>query len=145
MKRIAIAVGVAVLVFGVAILAQQKSGSAEQELIKLEKDWSDAYVKHDWAFLDRIVSDDYIFTDPDGKIWTKAQWLANLKSGEVIYTSVVTDNIKVRLYGDAAVVIGRNMEKSQNKARIPVVNTNGRIRGSSRLDIGAAWPHTLRR
>jgi len=36
MKRIAFAVSVAVLVFGVAILAQTQTQSVEQELIKLE-------------------------------------------------------------------------------------------------------------
>ncbi len=43
MKRIAITVSVAVLVFGVAILAQTKSANVE-ELTKLENCWSDAYV-----------------------------------------------------------------------------------------------------
>jgi hypothetical protein len=119
MKRIAIAVCVVVLVLGVAVLAQTpaqqykvtKSGSVEQELIKLENEWGDALVKHEWAFLDQILADDYILTLPDGNVWTKAQFLASLKSGEDVLTAAVADEIKVRVYGDAAVVTGRTTVK----------------------------------
>jgi len=38
---------------------------------------------------------------------TKAQYIASAKSGESMVTSAVNDEIKVRFYGDAAVVTGR--------------------------------------
>jgi ketosteroid isomerase-like protein len=120
MKRIALMVGLVILVLGLAVLAQTQTENwehAEQELIALEKSWSDAMVKKDLAFLDQILSDDYLFTDPDGAVSTKAQLLAYHRSGESIYASVVTDNVKVRIYGDAAVVIGRNTERYQNKGK----------------------------
>jgi ketosteroid isomerase-like protein len=125
MKRIAIAVSVVVLVLSVAILALTpahqhiiaKNLSADQELIKLENDWGDALVKHDWAFLDRILADDYIWTDPDGNSWTKTELLASLKSGEDVITSAVTEGIRVRIYGDAAVVRGRTTVKEQYKGK----------------------------
>ena len=72
MKSIAIAVSVAGLTFGVAILAQTQTMTAEQELLKLEQDWSDSDLKQDWAVLDRILAEDYILTDSNGKVWTKA-------------------------------------------------------------------------
>jgi ketosteroid isomerase-like protein len=81
--------------------------SAEQELIKLENGWNDATVKHDWAFFDQILADDYTGTDFDGNIGTKPQFLESLKSGESVMTSSITDDMKVRIYGDAAVVTGR--------------------------------------
>ena len=111
MKRVAIAIGVVVLVFGVAILAQTQSGSMEQELLKLEQDWANANVKADVAFLDRILAEDCVFTDAEGVVWTKAQSLAHLKPGGHVITSMVSDDMKVRIYGDAAVVTGRNTTK----------------------------------
>ncbi len=121
MKRIAFAVSVVVLVFAVAVLAQTQaeptSGSVEQELIKLENSWNDAIVKHDWAFLDQILADDYTFTEPDGSVVTKAQFLAGMKSGERVISFAVADELKVRVYGDAAVVMGCNTEKGQNKGK----------------------------
>jgi hypothetical protein len=121
MKRIAIAVFVVVLVFAVAIIAQTpakpQSGSVEKELIKLENGWNDAWLKRDLAFLDKILSDDYLTTDFEGTVLTKAQALENLKSGVDVVTAVVTDNWNVRVYGDAAVVMGRNTAKSQYKSK----------------------------
>jgi ketosteroid isomerase-like protein len=110
MKRVAL-VGLVSLVFAVAILAQQKSGSAEQELLKLEQQWGDALVKPDLAFLDRILAEDYMFTSPLGEALTKAQMLAELKSGEDVVSSVVNHEMKVRVYGNAAVVTGHSTYK----------------------------------
>jgi ketosteroid isomerase-like protein len=117
MKRMAIAVCVVVLVFGVAIPAQQKSGTVEQEQFQLEQDWTKALIKADVAFLDRLVAEDWVFTDPEGVVWTKAQSLAILKSGEDVITSLVPDDMKARVYGDAAVVTGRNTTKETLKGK----------------------------
>jgi ketosteroid isomerase-like protein len=117
MKRIAIAVCVVVLGFGVAILAQTKAGSAEQELLKLEQEWANALVKSDMAFLDRIRAEDYTWTDTQGVVWTKAQGDASLTSGEDVISSCVTDDMKVRVYGDAAVVTGLQTMKETLKGK----------------------------
>jgi len=114
MKRIAIAISI-VLVFGVAIIAQTQTESVEQELIKLENEWGDAWVKRDVAFFDRIIADDYTWTSPEGIVWTKAQDLALVKSGDVVITSWVLAEMKVRVYGDAAVVTGRSSVKETYK------------------------------
>ena len=81
--------------------------SVEQELMELEKRGGVAIVQRDFAFLDRILSEDAIDTESDGVVSTRAQMLASLKSGEVIFTSFVLDNMKSHVYGDAAVVFGR--------------------------------------
>jgi Domain of unknown function (DUF4440) len=107
MQRLAMAISLAVLVFGVAILAQAQTASVEQELIKLEQDWSNADLKNDWAVLDRILAEDYILTDSNGNAWTKAECLSLGKSGEDVITSLASDDFNVRIYGDAAVVILR--------------------------------------
>jgi len=121
MKRIAIAVCVVVLVLAVAVIAQTPaqptSGSVEQELIKLEQDWANALVKSDLAFLDRILAEDWTATDQDGTFYSRAQYLAYLKSGEEVASSTVFDDIKVRVYGDAAVVTGRSTFKGTLKGK----------------------------
>ncbi len=129
MKRIVLAVGLVFLVFVAAILArtqaQPKSESVEQELIKLENGWNDALVKHDWAFLEQILADNSLHTDSDGAVSTKAQVIAYFKSGEILITSAVADDFKVRVYGDAAVVSFRCTDKSQSKGKD--TSSQGRI------------------
>jgi len=119
MKRITIAASVVVLILAVAVqaqtLAQTKSGGVEQELIKLENDWADAWIKRDIAFFDRIMADDYTWTSPWGEVLSKAHNLTLAKSGEDVITSWVLADMKVRVYGDAAVVTGCSTIKETYK------------------------------
>ncbi len=108
MKRMVFLVGLVVLVFAVDILAQTgakpKGQTAEQELLKLEQEWTNADLKYDWVTMDRILADDYVLTDRDGEVSTKAQCGEFMRSGEDKILTLVTDDMKVRVYGDAAVV-----------------------------------------
>ncbi len=97
--------------------AMAPSASVEKELIKLENDWNDAMVKRDMATLNRVMADDWTIIDPDGIIVTKAEFLASIKSGEDVFTSAVGDEWKVRVYVDAAVVLGRWTAKEQYKGK----------------------------
>jgi ketosteroid isomerase-like protein len=119
-KRIAIAVCVVVLVLAVAIIAQTtqttfkpRGGSAEEELIKFEKEWSEAYVKRDVAALDRLEADGIVLADSDGNVFTKSQDIEEVKAGVLVVTSFVQDDIKIHVYGDAAVVTYRSTEKGR--------------------------------
>ena len=94
MKRITIGVSVAVLVFGVAILAQTQTESVEQELIKLENKVNDAWVKRDLEAYASFLADGYICTDSLGEITTKAQNLAGYKSAKDTITSAISDDFK---------------------------------------------------
>lgn len=127
MKR-AIVCLVVLLVFPCLIFAQAqkqqpppppaaKGAAAEQELIKLEKEWADAVVKVNLTALGRILADDFAGTDPDGMLWTKTKSLDVLKSGEDKVSAASLDDLKVRVYGDAAVVTGRSTVKEVYQGR----------------------------
>ena len=112
---------VVVLVFAVTSMAQTltqiKGGSVEQELIKLENDWNDAMVKRDVAFLDRILADDFMSGQSDGTYLTKAQFIANVKSGDLLVSTAVFDDFKIRVFGDTAVFYCHYIEKSTTKGK----------------------------
>lgn len=86
----------------------QALGPAEQELIALENDWSQAAVKRDGAALQRFYADDYIFTDQNGVVSNKTREILNITTGIFQLTSYKFEDVKVRVYGDVAVVTGRN-------------------------------------
>jgi ketosteroid isomerase-like protein len=92
-----------------------ETASVEQELITLEKRWNDSWVKRDPAFLDRILADDYIGTRSDGSVFSKAQEIADMKYSENVVAYIKSDDFRVRVYGDAAVVAFRFTTKEQNK------------------------------
>ncbi len=91
--------------------------SAEEVLKKLEADWTSAMLKKDFAFLSKIMSDDFTWVDSEGTVWSKAQAIAVLKSGEDVITSSVIRDLKVRVWGDTAVVIAisTNVETLKGK------------------------------
>jgi ketosteroid isomerase-like protein len=81
----------------------------ERELIELEHQLSDALVRQDAAVLDRLWSEDLVFTFPSGQVSSKAQRLAGQKpsaqpSQSDSATSNINDQVKVHLYGNTAVV-----------------------------------------
>jgi ketosteroid isomerase-like protein len=98
-------------------LAEQKSPSVEQDLMALEKGWNNALVKKDWAFLDKILADDWMATNQDGIFYSKAQYLAYLRSGGELTSSSAADDFMVRVYGDAAVVTFRFIDEAQSSGK----------------------------
>ena len=68
-----------------AAFAQSESKAAsselpiERQLIELERQLSDALVREDAVVLDRLWSNDLVFTFPNGKVSNKAQRLAGQK------------------------------------------------------------------
>jgi len=77
----------------------------ELQLIDLERQLSDALVKGDAATLDRLWSNDLVFTFPNGKVSSKAERLAGQKpSDQSSQSTNLNDQVKVYLYGNTAVV-----------------------------------------
>jgi ketosteroid isomerase-like protein len=76
-----------------------------------------AIMKGDMKPYGRIVVDDYVFTDQDAVVRTKAQMVSAYDSGSVKYESVKFDEIKVHAYGDTAVLTGRNTAKGQDNGK----------------------------
>ncbi len=85
--------------------APEKGTSVQQELTKLSNQWNDAMAKRDVAALERILSDDWISAGFEEGVGTKAQFLADLKSGDYALSSTVVHEMNVRAYGNAAVVV----------------------------------------
>lgn len=96
---------VVLAVFCVAPSYQQEN--TRRELIKLEREWLDAYDNNDKAAMDRIVADDFTICYPSGEVLNKKQTIAKLDREEKNPTSKqYTVGTKVRIYGDAAVLTG---------------------------------------
>ena len=89
-------------------LANKSQESADiAELSKLEQVWNDAYVHGNVEPLERLLSDDLTVTMTDMTVLTKAQSIGLLRSGHLKFPRYETSDIRIRVYGDAAVVTGR--------------------------------------
>jgi ketosteroid isomerase-like protein len=76
------------------------------EIIELDNQRIEAMTKQDVQALDRILADDLSYTHSTARVETKAEFIAALTSGRTKYESIERDDVKVRQYGDTAVVTG---------------------------------------
>jgi ketosteroid isomerase-like protein len=119
MKALTLMVVVASLIGGLGLLIATDEVKAEkqveQELLQIEKEWSDALVQRDTTKLDQILADEFEGVIPTGEVWTKETALMLVKTGTLALTSVELADMKVRVYGDTAVVTGRGLYKGKYK------------------------------
>lgn len=92
-----------------------QDSNLEQALIKLKHDIGQAYVQRDIAALERLYADDYTVTDDSGATINKTQEIERLKSGKAVYESTSYEDVKVRVYGDVAIVAGRGTVKGRGE------------------------------
>jgi ketosteroid isomerase-like protein len=90
---------------------------AAKELARLSQRIDEAYVKADTAFLDDLLANDWMHIGSDGRVKDKAVLLKALKERSTKYTAMDASEVKVRVYGDTAVVTGRYVAKYQDQRR----------------------------
>ncbi len=116
MKHTMMVVAVIAIVFGVSSgQPTARQSKIERELMQMEHDWSAAYLSHDISVVDRILADDFIGTDGRGIMTDKKQEVEDARSENPNrkVLSEAIDDMKVRIYGDTAIVNGRTTEKIQ--------------------------------
>ena len=87
--------------------------TAEEELLKLEKEFAEAIVKNDLEGVERLVVDDWIIIGPDGEIVERARFFEVIKSGAMTHDAMESEDFRMRIYGDSAVVTGITRTKGK--------------------------------
>jgi uncharacterized protein (TIGR02246 family) len=83
---------------------------------ELVERWRRAEASNDGEDLGRLLSDDFVGVGPRGWRRTKQQWTGRYTSGTVVNTRFDLDDVDVRSYGDAAVVVAAQRQDSRNGA-----------------------------
>ncbi len=77
-----------------------------QKVIDLDKQRMDAMAKKDLAALNKLISDDLVYTHSSARLDTKKTLIGNMESGSTVYTSVVPSDVKAQDLGDTVVLTG---------------------------------------
>ena len=86
------------------------TNNVERELIELERQMSEALAKQDVSVLDRLWSENLVFTSPNGQISNKSKRLAMQKPAPAPNEMTNrNEDVRVQLYGNTAVVIVRSV------------------------------------
>jgi ketosteroid isomerase-like protein len=91
------------------------NATAEQQLLRMERDWAKALVDADTSVIERVQSDDFIGWDFEGKPYTKAENIQALKNGYWKTISLDLDDMQIRVFEDLAVVTSRVTRKGRLK------------------------------
>jgi ketosteroid isomerase-like protein len=101
------------LLVGVAIGAiaerpsySQSSGGDEKTLLKLQHDWAEARKKSDMAFLENFYGSEFTVGNMNGFESSRAEDLAMFSSGDMKPAIITDSELKVAIYGQAAMVTG---------------------------------------
>jgi ketosteroid isomerase-like protein len=87
--------------------AQQGTIEVEQHLRQLNDEWVKAVVRGDAETLNRVMADDFIFTYPlEGD--DKAQFIADITSGDLKIEHITREQLSVRVFGSTAVLAARD-------------------------------------
>ncbi len=100
---------VAVLI-AAAMLGQTSTNDTADDiktLSRLEETWNEAHLKGDADTLRKLWGKDLVVTVPNMPAFSRDQSLAVWKSGKFKLARYETSDVRIRLYGDAAVVTGR--------------------------------------
>src|ERR1700690_1721133 len=72
------------------------------KLIALENAWNQAQLHHDAKAVSNLVSDAFVYTDYDGTVMNKAQFLADLKNPDYRATLITNEDARVISYPNVA-------------------------------------------
>src|SRR5215207_4642179 len=85
-------------------LDQALVGNADPEIVILEARIRAAQLNADLTALEDLISDDLLFTGPDGQLGTKAQDIEAYRSGTVKFVAHVPEELRIRrISADAAI------------------------------------------
>ena len=121
----------------IGVVVAQESGRDREAVLAADKAWANAIAKGDVPVLQQLFADDFSMISPDGRLKNKAQEIANLQPApgtETFYFR--TEDVTVRVYGDAAVVIGRAIWKVRYKGKD---YDNDRRYTTTYVKLGGRW------
>lgn len=90
--------------------AAAEQGGAEQALMKLDRELMDTTVSGDRALFERTALDGYVFVNPGGGLEEGARPPSGPPAK---FESIVSEDVRVRVHGDTAVLTGRATVKGR--------------------------------
>lgn len=97
----------AALVLARGAMAATPSHTGDEAAVrKVEQALCDAIQSGDAATIARLEDETYTLTNTHGEVSTRADDIADAKKGDIRYSEFRNHDTTVRLYGDAAIVLG---------------------------------------
>jgi putative acetyltransferase len=89
----------------------------EQDVIDVAHAWDRAMVENDADAIGRFMADEWTIVGSDGGVMDKGSFLGLVRSGVLSHDVMESHDMKVRLYGDTAVVVARGVSGGRYQGR----------------------------
>jgi hypothetical protein len=118
--------------FGGAARAQENpsgsSGFSEHEAINIAQEWASLVGQANVAELEKLLNDQYMHIHGTSLVESKTQFLDAFKNGSRKYDPITLEEVKVRTFGNSAVVTGKfNLKAFFRDKTIEGINRFGLI------------------
>ncbi|MET9834527.1 nuclear transport factor 2 family protein [Streptomyces sp. NPDC006385] len=87
---------------------------ADQAVADFVQEWSTAEDQGDHRALDDLLAQDFTGVGPRGFVRSREEWLARYSTGTVRNTSFEVSDLRIRCYGETAVVVAAQTQQSVN-------------------------------
>jgi len=115
---------IALLVCPFTVFAQEKANSSDEiQIRQLERAWNQAEAKQEVNEVANLVDDTLVYTDYDGSIMNKAEYLKWVAAPEQKADHLYDEGLTIHVYGNAAVVTGIYRESGVNKGKHYVIRS----------------------
>lgn len=94
----------------------------EKAVLDAEKQRFDAQVSKNYAVLEKVLSNDLVYTHSHGGSDTKQSYIQSIRDGKSKYDAIDMEERKVRIYGNTAVINGVCMVKAVSNGE--TINTH---------------------
>lgn len=109
---------------------------SHDQILDLGQRWAAAELRGDAAGLGALLADDFVLVGPLGFVLDKEQYLESRRSGDLKHESLAWDDVRVRMYGETAVAIGSQTQKSTYQGH----DASGRFRVTQiAVRLGGRW------
>lgn len=97
-----------ILLFSLLLIATIGFSQSKKQLKieALERQRFEAMTTKNLAFLRNVLADDLTYVHSNGLLENKEQHLANISSSKLVYSTMLPEEIKVRVHGKSAVITG---------------------------------------
>ena len=107
--------------------------SGEQDtILQLEKQRIEAMMAKNADLLGKLFDDGLVYIHSSGRVDNKTSYLEALMGGKYNYHAFTCTNVKVRLYGDCAIVSGDAMIQVSKRLDVRFTNVWSRASGQWR-------------
>lgn len=109
---------------------------AREQVWQLGQRWAEAEERSDAQALGLLLADDFVLVGPLGFLLDKQQYLGSRRSGAMRHESFAWEDVRVRVYGAAAVAVGSQTQRSAYQGR----DASGRFRVTQvAVEQGGRW------